>query len=216
VTSPSKEEYVLGLVRSGRRRPPVEIVEFDDPTPAPNEALVAVEASSLNRGELDLLQLRDDGWRPGQDLAGRVVQAAADGSSPPVGTRVVALVENGAWAEYAAVPAARLAVLPDGVETSTAAALPLAGLTALRTVRLAGPVLGRELLVLGAGGGVGHLAVQLAVGAGAFVTAQVRPTASRSSPDTARPPSTASTRSSRASTWSSTASAARRSNRQSA
>ena len=71
---------------------PVAIREIAEPEPKPNEALVAVQAFSLNRGELRLFQVRPEGWRPGQDIAGVVLRAAADGSGPPAGTRVVALV----------------------------------------------------------------------------------------------------------------------------
>jgi NADPH:quinone reductase len=163
---------MLAIVRSSHHDPPVEITELPEPTPAHDEALIEVHASSLNRGELDLLAVRHDGWRPGEDLAGVVTRAASDGSPPAAGTRVVGLIEGGAWGQVVAAPTARLAALPDEVEFAAAAVLPLAGLTALRTVRLAGPVVGRELLVTGAGGGVGHLTVQLAAHAGAFVTAQ--------------------------------------------
>ncbi|TDU87917.1 NADPH:quinone reductase-like Zn-dependent oxidoreductase [Kribbella voronezhensis] len=145
-----------------------------DPSPAPNQALVAVRAFSLNRGELALLAARTEGWRPGQDVAGVVVEAAADGSGPTPGTRVVALVEDSGWAELAAVPTARLAELPDEVEIEQAAALPLAGRTALNTIRLGGNLLGRKVLVTGATGGVGHYQVQLAVLSGADVTAVAR------------------------------------------
>jgi len=82
--------------------------------------------------------------------------------SPAVGTRIVALVEQAGWAELAAVPAGRLAPLPAEVATEQAAALPLAGLTALRTLRLAGDLLGRRVLVTGANGGVGRIQIQLA------------------------------------------------------
>jgi NADPH:quinone reductase len=148
-----------------------EIAAVDDPRPAPNEALVAVRAFSLNRGELALLEARTEQWRPGQDVAGVVVEPAADGSGPPAGSRVVALVEQAGWAELAAVPTDRLAVLPHEVGIEQAAALPLAGLTALRTLRLGGDLLGRRVLVTGASGGVGGTQVQLAVAAGAEVTA---------------------------------------------
>jgi NADPH:quinone reductase-like Zn-dependent oxidoreductase len=70
-----------------------------------------------------------------------------------------------------AVETSALAVLPDGVAASTAAALPLAGLTALRLLRRAGALTGRSLLVTGASGGVGHYLTELAVAAGAQVTA---------------------------------------------
>ena len=150
------------------------IADVDDPRPAGDEALVAVRAFSINRGELALLAARTDQWRPGQDIAGVVVEQAADGSGPPPGTRVVALVDQAGWAELAAVPTARMSALPDRVGIEQAAALPLAGLTALRTLRLGGDMLGRRVLVTGASGGLGGMQVQLAVAAGAQVTAVAR------------------------------------------
>jgi NADPH:quinone reductase-like Zn-dependent oxidoreductase len=151
------------------------ITAVDDPRAGSGEALVAVQAFSINRGELDLLHSRTGGWRPGQDVAGVVVAQARDGSGPAAGTRVVALVEQAGWAELAAVPVGRLARLPAEVGTEQAAALPLAGLTALRTLRLAGDLLGRRVLVTGANGGVGRMQIQLAAAAGAEVTAVARP-----------------------------------------
>jgi NADPH:quinone reductase-like Zn-dependent oxidoreductase len=165
---------MIALIRDGQHDPPVALKELAEAEPARDEALVEVHASSLNRGELDLLAARPDGWRPGQDIAGVVIRAAASGEGPPAGTRVVGLVEGGGWSEQVAVPVARLAELDDAVSFAQAATLGLAGRTALRVVRLAGPLLGRGVLVLGAGGGVGHLVVQLAARAGAVVTAQVR------------------------------------------
>ena len=75
------------------------------------------------------------------------------------------------WAERAAVPTQRIALLPDSVSFAAAAALPVAGLTALRTLRHGAPLLGKRVLITGAAGGVGHLAVQLAARSGARVTA---------------------------------------------
>jgi NADPH:quinone reductase-like Zn-dependent oxidoreductase len=150
------------------------IMAVDDPRPGRGEALIAVRAFSINRGELDLLQTRTERWRPGQDIAGVVVEQAADGSGPAAGTRVVALVEQAGWAELAAVPVARLAPLPAEVGVEQAAALPLAGLTALRTLRLGGDLLGRRVLVTGANGGLGRIQIQLAAAAGAQVTAVAR------------------------------------------
>ncbi|HEU5007664.1 MAG TPA: zinc-binding dehydrogenase [Jatrophihabitantaceae bacterium] len=164
---------MLALVRDGRLDPPVTVTDVPDPVPAHGEAVVEVHASSVNRGELALLGARADGWRPGQDIAGVVVRAAADGDGPAPGTRVVGLVESGGWSELVAAPITRLATLPDGVSFTDAATLGIAGLTALRVVRAAGPVLGRSVLILGAAGGVGHFAVQLAARAGARVTAHV-------------------------------------------
>ncbi|WP_424217503.1 zinc-binding dehydrogenase (plasmid) [Streptomyces sp. BI20] len=141
------------------------------PEPGPHELLVRVEAFSVNRGELHLFRRRPEGWRPGQDLAGTVVRAAADGSGPAVGTRIVALNDFGGWAQWAAVPVDRAAELPAGVEVREAAGLGVAGLTALRALRRGGPLLGRRVLITGASGGVGSFAVQLAAAEGAEVTA---------------------------------------------
>ena len=148
-----------------------------DPIPTASKALVAVRAFSVNRGELALLAARTEDWRPGQDIAGVVVEPAADGTGPAAGARVVGLAEDSGWAELAAVPTSRLAELPDEVDIEQAAALPLAGRTALNTIRLGGNLLGRKVLVTGATGGVGEFQVQLAVLAGARVTAVARPEA---------------------------------------
>jgi NADPH:quinone reductase-like Zn-dependent oxidoreductase len=102
-----------------------------------------------------------------------VEQSAANGSGPEAGQRVVALTDNAGWAQRAAVPSHRMAVVPDNVRFEDAAALPVAGLTALRTLRHGAPLLGKRVLVTGAAGGVGHLATQLAARSGARVTAVV-------------------------------------------
>jgi NADPH2:quinone reductase len=149
----------------------VRLGEAAEPTPAAAEAVVAVGAYSVNRGETVLLDAPREGWRPGKDIAGTVTVAAADGSGPPVGVRVVGHVGDSGWAQRVAAPTSSLAVLPDGVSTETAAALPLAGLTALRLLRKAGPLIGRRLLLTGASGGVGHYVCELASAAGADVTA---------------------------------------------
>jgi NADPH2:quinone reductase len=145
------------------------------PNPAPSEAVVRVAAVSLN--PVDVLrraQSAAPGTTIGEDLAGTVVQAAADGSGPTTGTRVIGWVDTGAWAEEVAVPTDTLAPLPDGVSLAEAAALPTAGLIALFAVDRAGSLLGRRVLATGASGGIGHLAVQLAHLAGGRVVAQLR------------------------------------------
>jgi NADPH:quinone reductase len=164
---------MLGLVTTLNDAAPVELRELPEPQPQRNEALVAVHAFSLNRGETRLFQVRPEGWRPGQDIAGIVVQQAADGSGPASGTRVVCLTDWEGWAERAVVPSHRMAPLPDNVSFAAAASLPVAGLTALRTLRHGAPLLGKRVLITGAAGGVGNLAVQLAVRSGARVTAVV-------------------------------------------
>jgi len=164
---------MLALITIPGGAAPVELREVPEPQPAPNEAVVEVRAFSLNRGELRLFQIRPEGWRPGQDISGVVVQPAANGSGPEAGARVVALTDNAGWAERAAVPAHRMATLPDNVLLEEAAALPVAGLTALRTLRHGAPLLGKRVLITGAAGGVGHFATQLAARSGARVTAVV-------------------------------------------
>jgi NADPH:quinone reductase len=157
------------LVPDGGGR--VLMIDVDEAAPAAAEAVVAVEAFSVNRGETFLLEDPPAGWQPGKDIAGRVVQAAADGSGPRAGTRVVGHPPSRGWAERVAVCASTLVELPDEIQAITAAALPLAGLTALRLLRAAGPLIGKRLLITGASGGVGHYVTELAVTSGAEVTA---------------------------------------------
>ena len=147
--------------------------DLPEPIAAADQTLVEVRAYSVNRGELFLIKARPEGWRPGQDLAGVVTRAAADGSGPAIGTRVVGLVDWECWAERVAVSTRLTVPLPDEVAFESAASLPIAGVTALRAIRQCESLLGRRVLVTGATGGVGQFAVQLAVAAGAHVTALV-------------------------------------------
>lgn len=143
-----------------------------EPVPRPDQTLVSVRHVSLNPGELTLAAMAEPGTVIGHDLAGVVIRAAADGSGPAVGARVAAFTP-GAWAERVAAGPDSLAVVPDGVPLSDAAALPMAGVTALRTLRAGGSLLGRRVLITGASGGVGRYAVQLAALGGAYVIASV-------------------------------------------
>lgn len=147
--------------------------DLPEPRPRSDELVVDVSAYGVNRGELFLLRQRDTDWRPGQDVAGVVVRAADDGTGPAEGARVVAIVDGAGWSEQVAAPTRHVAVLDDRVSFPDAAALPIAGLTALRALRVGGAVLGRNVLVTGATGAVGSLAVQLAVASGARVTGLV-------------------------------------------
>jgi NADPH:quinone reductase-like Zn-dependent oxidoreductase len=160
---------------SRQSAPFAELADVPDPKPRPDEALVEVRAISLNRGETRRLEQLEPGTVTGWDLAGTVRQAALDGG-PPEGARVVGLMNVGAWAELAAVKTEHLAELPDGITFEQAASLPVAGLTALRALEVAGFVLGKRVLVTGASGGVGRFAIQLAKLGGAHVTGIARRT----------------------------------------
>lgn len=148
--------------------------DVPDPEPGASEALIRVAATSLNFADVAFLPDRGvPGAVPGFDAAGVVITAARDGSGPPPGTRVVSFGWSGAWAERRAVDTAELAVVPEDVDLGIAAAVPVAGVTALRALRRLGSILGRRVVITGASGGVGRFAVQLAARAGAHVVASV-------------------------------------------
>jgi NADPH2:quinone reductase len=162
------------VVYDPQARANVRFADVDEPVAAASEALIDVRATALNFGEVHFIdRMRKPGEVPGWDAAGVVVQAAADGSGPPVGSQVVGFNGAGGWAQRRAVPTENLALLPDSVDFGPAAALPVAGVTALQALRRLGPVVGRRVLVTGASGGVGRFAVQLAARAGAHVIAAV-------------------------------------------
>jgi NADPH:quinone reductase len=161
------------LVAAPGRPGDVEVRDVDEPSPGLRDVVVEVRASSLNRGECSALRAAPDGWRPGWDVAGVIAEPAADGSSPPAGTRVVGWSNGGGWAERAAVRSGHLAPIPDGLSFEIASTLPVAGLTAAGALAFGGALEGRRVAITGAAGGVGRLAVQLAYAAGADVTAIV-------------------------------------------
>src|SRR5215475_949515 len=144
--------------------------EAPDPRPGASQVMIRVAAASLNFADVAYLRGRQaPGAVPGFDAAGVVSSAAGDGSGPSAGARVVTFGYSGGWAELRAADTAELAVVPDELDLGLAAAIPAAGVTALRALRRLGPVAGRRVLITGASGGVGRFAVQLAARAGAHV-----------------------------------------------
>ncbi|WDG27389.1 NADP-dependent oxidoreductase [Streptomyces sp. CA-278952] len=162
-----------------------EVLRHEDverPVPGAGQVLVRVAATSFNpvddhirAGFLAEMIPITFPYVPGLDLAGTVAELGADVTGPEVGDRVVAMLpldSAGGAAEYVLVRAESLAPAPRTTELVDAAALPLTGLAAWQTLfELAELKPGQTVLVNGAGGAVGSLVVQLAVDAGAHVTA---------------------------------------------
>ncbi len=156
--------------------------EKEQPVPGAGELLVKVMASSVNpidwklyNGSLRYLIPANFPAIPGFDVAGVVAGIGADVSNFRLGDRVFACIDNrrgGAAAEYALVNEAVACALPSGLDFKSAAALPMAGLTALQALYDSGGLeTGSRLLIIGASGGVGHFAVQIGKSMGAHVTA---------------------------------------------
>jgi NADPH:quinone reductase-like Zn-dependent oxidoreductase len=148
--------------------------ETSEPQPREHEALMQVHSFALNFGEVAFLaERRKPGAVVGWEAAGVVLEPASDGSGPPRGARVTGFGPAGGWAERRVVDVHELAIVPDEIELAAASAVPVTGVTALRALRALGPIIGRRILVTGASGGVGRMAVQLAARAGAHVIACV-------------------------------------------
>ncbi|GAA4614731.1 zinc-binding dehydrogenase [Actinoallomurus liliacearum] len=152
----------------------VSLGDAPDPQPKPDEVLVEVELFPVVARALDHAATLPAGSVPGFDAVGTVVRPAADGSGPEAGARVATLHIGAAWARLRAVPTGELAVVPEGVDPGQASALLTPGVSALRAIRRLGALTGRRVLVTGAGGAVGHFAVQLGRLAGADVIASAR------------------------------------------
>lgn len=156
--------------------------EVERPVPAAGQVLVQVAATSFNpvdghirAGALAQLMPITLPYVPGLDIAGTVAEVGPDVTTVQIGDRVVAMLPldaAGGAAEFAIAPVESLAKAPRTTELADAAALPLTGLAAWQLAfDLAGLQRGQTVLVNGAGGAVGSLVVQLAVGLGAEVTA---------------------------------------------
>jgi NADPH:quinone reductase-like Zn-dependent oxidoreductase len=154
------------------------VEEVPRPKPGPTEVLVRVAAAGVNpvdwkvrtRGGL----LGELPFTVGWDVAGVVEELGVGVTWLSVGDRVFGMPrfprEAACYAEYVSSPSRHLTRIPDGLSDVEAAAIPLAGLTAWQSlVETAGVGEGSSMLVLGAAGGVGHFAVQIAKARGAWV-----------------------------------------------
>jgi NADPH:quinone reductase-like Zn-dependent oxidoreductase len=161
-------------MRAVRLRAPDELVleEIERPRPQAGEALVRVHAAAITRDELEWPVDRLPAI-PSYELSGVVESVAPDVTDLEVGEAVYALTpfdRDGVAAEYAAVPASLLAPKPRSLSHVESAAVPMAGLSAWQGLFEHGALEpGQRVLIHGAGGGVGHLAVQLARHHGAYV-----------------------------------------------
>ena len=160
----------------------LQLAERDVPRPGRGQVLVRVRAAAIDRGTWHVM--RGEPWLarlafglrrpsrvpvPGRDVAGTVV-AVGDGVTRfAVGDEVYGTA-LGSLAEYAVAPVVRLAPAPSGVAAATLAPIPVSGLTAWQALRDGGRLQpGHRVLVIGASGGVGSFAVQLAHACGAEV-----------------------------------------------
>jgi NADPH:quinone reductase-like Zn-dependent oxidoreductase len=161
----------------------LELVEVPRPAPAPTEVLVQVTAASVNPVDWKVRSrggfLGEPPFTVGWDVAGVVEEVGFGVTRFAPGDRVFGMPrfprEAAAYAEYVTAPSRQLARIPAGLSDVEAAALPLAGLTAWQAlVETAELQSGQHVVILGAAGGVGHLAVQIAKARGAYVIGTAR------------------------------------------
>ena len=170
---------------------PALLDDLPTPTPASNEVLVRVQASSANPADNGIAsgmlhQMGIDYEFPvilGRDYAGVVEQVGAGVSRYVVGDEVFGFVlhanptvRDGSWAELIVVPQdISIASVPEGLDVATAGAAPVAGIAAMLSIDTLNLSEGDTVLIVGATGGVGSVAVQLAARAGATVVAPALP-----------------------------------------
>ena len=159
-----------------------QLTDIDTPEIEPHEVLIRVHAAGLDRGTWHnmtgrpyLMRLMGFGLRvpknrvPGLAVSGIVVAVGANVTRFSVGDEVFG-VSRGAFAEYAAAREDKLAPKPSGLTFEQAAAVPISATTALQGLRLGRIEAGQQVLIIGASGGVGTYAVQLAKAFGTEVT----------------------------------------------
>ena len=165
-----------------------KVMDVPDPVAGPGEVLVRVGAASLNAFDVGVAAGYMKDFMPyefpvviGSDLAGRV-EAIGDGVEDfEIGARVFGMmgmkgaIHDGSFGEFANPTVASIAAAPEGLSDPDAGSLGVAGTTAMSAVEAVGPSNGSTVLIVGATGGVGSFAIQLAALRGAHVIASVRP-----------------------------------------
>jgi NADPH:quinone reductase-like Zn-dependent oxidoreductase len=155
----------------------LKLEEIDKPEPGPKDALIRVHAAAITKDELEWPTDRLPAI-PSYELSGEVVALGAEADGVEVGDEVYALTDfgrDGAAAEYAVVPTKLLAPKPRSLDHVQSAAVPMPALTAWQALFDHGRLEpGQRVLVTGASGGVGHVAVQLARHRGADVVGLTR------------------------------------------
>ena len=161
----------------------LELVELPDPVAGPGQIVIEVDSAAVNFS--DIMRRRNDAYpfptelpfSPGCEVAGRVASLGEGVDGPPVGTDVFAIANGDAttgYSQYVLAVAEQVVPVPDGISLEQASGLSIVGITAMLILtdraRLAE---GESVLVGGAGGGVGMVAIQLAkaLGAGTVVGA---------------------------------------------
>ncbi len=160
----------------------LQVREIEEPKPGDHEVLVKVRAAGIARGVLHVMTgepylmrlvgfglLKPKNPVPGQDVAGTVTATGAGVTRFTVGDEVFGIAK-GSFAEYAVAREDKLSHKPENLSFEQAAAMPISGLTALTALDAAGVTDGSNVLIVGASGGVGTYAVQIAVAMGATVT----------------------------------------------
>ena len=167
---------------------PPAVIDVPEPVAGPGEVLVRVLAASVNAYDVGVAAGFMKDFMPyefpvviGNDVAGTIESVGEGVEGFSAGDRVFGMMgmkgalHDGSWAELANPQAGSIAIAPAGLSDADAGSLPVAGTTAMSAVEAVDPSEGDRVLIVGATGGVGTFAIQLAALRGAHVIASVRP-----------------------------------------
>src|SRR4051812_6632401 len=173
----SRELVIPGIIEPSG----LQVRTRELPPLGPSEVLIAMEATGVSYAEMAMLRGRYPGqpafpFVPGYDVVGRVVEVGAAVERVAIGDRVATITHTGAWAELVVRPQHELVIVPGELDPAEVDTLVVNGVTAYKMLhRVARVRAGQTVVVLGAGGGVGTLLVQLAALAGVHVIGTCKP-----------------------------------------